>query len=225
MDIAPRILPFLVVATVLVVTPGPDFAVVTRNALRFGRRAGMFTAWGVTTGLAIWTAASVLGLSALLRVSAVAFETVKLAGAAYLLYLGGRTLLVAIGSRSAGTILDGESDGKRVVSRGEPGRAPRAAAAASYRQGLLCNVLNPKAAAIFTSIIPQFVVTGRLAEVQLAIFGLILVLLGVIWLSLYSVLAAGARTFMGRPRIRRAVDAVTGCVLVGFGLRLATEAG
>jgi threonine/homoserine/homoserine lactone efflux protein len=189
----------------------------TRNVLRGGRRAGILTAFGVATGTAIWTTASVLGLVTILRVSSTAFTAVKLAGAMYLIYLGLRSLFSAITNH--GTHMP--EDPMRF--RGADASTGNASAwFEPYRQGLLCNVLNPKAAAIFTGVIPQFVVAGREPEMQLVEFGFVFVVLVAAWLSLYSTVAAELGTRLG-ARFRRAVDATTGCVLVGLGVRLATE--
>lgn len=127
---------FLAVAILLVITPGPDMVLVGRNALLGGRRAALLTALGIEVGLLVWTGASVLGLAAVLSASAFAFTVVKLAGAAYLVYLGLRTLYGLW--RSAPEALPAESP--RVRS---PGGTP-------FRQGLLCNLLNPKIAVFFT---------------------------------------------------------------------------
>lgn len=212
-------LPYLGVAIVLVITPGPDFAMTTKNVIRAGRRAGTLTALGVATGAAVWTAASVLGLATILRFSDTAFMAVKFIGAGYLMYLGVRALVSAI------TIVP------KPVPIGpvwQPGRANLApgrtyvSAAAAYRQGLLCNLLNPKAAAIYTSVIPQFVSPGAGSEAQLALMGSVLVLLIAVWLCAYSAMAATLGMKLG-PRARQAIDGVTGCVLIGLGLRLAVE--
>jgi threonine/homoserine/homoserine lactone efflux protein len=132
-------LAYTLVAAVLVITPGPDMALVTRNALAQGRRSAVLTALGVEVGLLVWTAASVLGLAAVLAASAVAFSVVKLAGAAYLLYLGVRSLL-ALRDKPTG------------APAGVPSELKPAGSA--FRQGVLSNLLNPKIAVFFTSIIP-----------------------------------------------------------------------
>ncbi len=201
---------FMAVAVVLTITPGPDFAIVTRNSLRDGRRAGLATALGVSLGLAVWTLASVAGIAALLAVSAVAFEVVKLAGAVYLIYLGLRSLVRSLRARSA------SPDGPVAIGRAADARA-------SFRQGLLCNLLNPKAAVIFTSVIPQFVGTGGGARIELLGFGGVFVLVVLTWLSSYAVVAGGSTRLLARSGVRRAVDAVTGCALCAAGARLALE--
>jgi threonine/homoserine/homoserine lactone efflux protein len=134
--------PFLVVAIVVVVTPGVDMALVTRNALRDGRRAAVLTALGINLGILFWVIAAALGLAAVVAASATAFAAIKLAGALYLIYLGLRAL------RSS-------------RRRRQPGRPTAAGPADSLgrgalRQGLVSNLLNPKIAVFFTSLLPQF---------------------------------------------------------------------
>ena len=212
MDLA-RFLPFLAVAVVLVVTPGPDFAVTTRNVLRGGQRAGVWTAVGVASGAAIWTVAAILGLAAVLRVSADAFSAVKIAGALYLLWLGGKSLLAALRS--------GQPDSDGPMAQQGPASSSQSRRDA-YRQGFLCNVLNPKAAVIFTSVLPQFVNVHDAAAPQLAILGATMVVLIGVWLTVYASVAARTVMLTG-ARFRQTVDAITGVVLVAFGLKLATE--
>jgi threonine/homoserine/homoserine lactone efflux protein len=195
-----ELLPFLAVALVVVVTPGVDMALVTRNALVHGRRGALATALGINLGIAFWSLAAALGLAAVVAASAEAFTAIKLAGAAYLVYLGLRAL------RSAGAVA-------------EAGRGSRFG---PFGQGLVSNVLNPKIAVFFTSLLPQFV--GPDAGVGgLLLLGVLFNAMGVAWLCAYGALVARGRDVLGRPRVRRAIDRVTGTVLVGLGVRLAVD--
>lgn len=198
-----QLLAFLGVSALVIVTPGQDTALTIRNTLVGGRRAGVLTAIGVSSGQAIWAVAAAGGIAALLRTSEPAFVAVRLAGGAYLAYLGAQAL------RSA-------------LRRG-PAHAPRAGrprrGLAPLRQGAISNLGNPKMAVFFTSLLPQF---GASFPALLAL-GLVFCSLTLVWLSGYAVAVAKAGEVLRRPRIRRALDAVTGTVLVGLGLRLATE--
>ena len=195
---------FLAVALVVICTPGPDTALTVRNSLLGTRRAGMFTALGVSTGQLVWTLAASIGIAALLVASEPAFQALKLAGAAYLIWLGVQTLWSVVRRRSR----ERAAEPRRAVS-------PRQA----WRQGVLSNLGNPKSAAFFTSLLPQF---GDSFVVLLAL-GLVYSVLTLAWLSGYAVVIARAGDFLRRERVRRALDAVTGAVLVAFGIRLATE--
>ena len=195
---------FLAIATVIVVTPGVDMALVTKNALVHGRRAALATAWGVNAGIAVWTVAAALGLAAVVRESAEAFTAIKLAGAVYLVWLGVHSLLAA-------------RRGHRV---GLP--AARAlGAGGAFRQGLVSNLLNPKIAVFFTSLLPQFVAHPSLGS--LLLLGTLFNAIGFVWLTVYALAAARGRAVLQRPRVRAWLDAVSGVVLVGLGVRLAVE--
>jgi threonine/homoserine/homoserine lactone efflux protein len=195
---------FLAVALVVICTPGPDTALTVRNSLLGTRRAGIFTALGVSTGQVIWTFAASIGIAALLVASEPAFQALKLVGAAYLIWLGVQTLWSVVRRRSPARA----SEPRRAVS-------PRQA----WRQGVLSNLGNPKSAAFFTSLLPQF---GDSFVVLLAL-GLLYSALTLAWLSGYAVAVARAGEVLRRERVRRVLDAVTGAVLVAFGIRLATE--
>jgi threonine/homoserine/homoserine lactone efflux protein len=196
---------FLAVSALVIATPGQDTALTIRNTLLGRRRSGVFTAIGVAAGQACWTVAASAGAVALLRASAPAFETVKLAGSAYLVFLGAQALCDAfLRRRAPGT---GGPSGRRVSS------------ATSFRQGLLSNLGNPKMAIFFTSLLPQF---GSSFPSLLAL-GLLFCSLTLVWLTGYAFAVAKAGNVLRRPRIRRALDAITGTVLVAFGLRLAAE--
>jgi threonine/homoserine/homoserine lactone efflux protein len=200
-----RFLAFLAVSAVLVVTPGPDTALVTRNALRGGARGASMTALGVTLGILTWGAASAAGLAALLAASATAYTVVRVAGAAALLFLGMRSLVAA--GRGGG--------------RPSPPKAPARPAAPAFVQGLAGNLLNPKAGAIFLSVVPQFVRPGDPA-LRLAVMVAAFAVMVCAWLHLCGWLVARARLRFGQ-RLGRALDGLTGAVLVGLGVRLATE--
>jgi threonine/homoserine/homoserine lactone efflux protein len=203
---------FLGIAALLIVTPGPDTALTVRNALLGSRRAGVFTAFGVVAGQATWALATSAGVAALLRASEPAFTALKIVGATYLVYLGGRALLAAVGRGRGHGIL-------RAVAPGGSGVAPPVA----FRQGLLSNLGNPKMAVFFTSLLPQFVPAGGDSFIGLLVLGITFCALTLAWLSAYAVAVAKAGDVLLRPRVRRILDAVTGAVLTALGLRLATE--
>ncbi|OXM67520.1 MULTISPECIES: LysE family translocator [Amycolatopsis] len=181
--------------------PGPDFVIVSRNALVSGRRAGMACAAGITAGVFCWAIVTALGLAGLLAASAVAFTVVKLAGAAYLLFLGIRALLAARRGRYTAP-------------------EPAAEAGSAFRQGLVCNLLNPKVAAFFLALLPQFVPGGAGPGDHL----LLAVVASGVTLAWFLVLAnvVGAlRRVLSAARVRRGIDAAMGTLLVGLGVRIA----
>ena len=201
------LLGFAVVAAVIVVVPGPDMALVLRNGLRGGRRPALATALGVTVGLVAWAIAAALGLAALLHASAAAFAVLKLAGAAYLALLGLRLLLDSFrGRRDAA-----------------PAPGPCVAPTAAFRQGLLTNLLNPKVAVVFTTLIPQFVEPGAGAAARTVALAVVFVLMGLAWLTAYALAVGAVGRALGRPAVRAWVERVTGTVLVALGVRLAFE--
>lgn len=202
---------FLLVAGVVVITPGPDTAVVIRNALARGRRAGIATTLGIVSGLVIWGAAAVVGLAAILRASSEAWTIIQLVGAAYLVVLGVQTLWSTWVRRDA----PAEPHRRRI---GIPTGSP-------YRQGLLTNLLNPKIALLFTSFLPQFVAPGPDAAVETALLAMTFLAMGLVWLVGLSVFATAFGDAMRRSGVRRTLDTVTGLVLVALGLRMATEVG
>ena len=195
---------FLVVAAVVICTPGQDTALTIRNALAGGRRSGLATALGVASGQAVWTLAAAVGLVAVLRASQPAFTALRLVGAAYLVYLGMQSLLAAARRRRPH---------RHALARTTPG--------GSLRQGLVSNLANPKMVVFFTSLLPQF---GAEFATLLAL-GLLFSLLTGVWLAAYAVAAARARRLLARDRVRRAFEAVTGVVLVALGLRVAAVRG
>ena len=190
---------FLALAAVVICTPGQDTALTIRNALRGGRRSGVATAAGVALGQICWTVAAAAGVVAVLRASQPAFTALRLAGAAYLVYLGLQSLVAALRRRE-----------HRLSS-------VRATSGGSLRQGLVSNLANPKMVVFFTSLLPQF---GDSFTALLG-FGLLFSLLTGLWLAAYGITVARARRVLERDRVRRTFDAATGTVLVALGLRVA----
>jgi threonine/homoserine/homoserine lactone efflux protein len=201
---------FLAVSIVVIVTPGQDTALTIRNTLLGGRRAGVFTAAGVSAGQICWTVAASAGLAALLQASEPAFLALKLAGAAYLVFLGAQALVSALRRRSTGALV------------ADPA-GPRLRSPVAFRQGLVSNLGNPKMAVFFTSLLPQFAGGDGGSFFALLSLGVVFCGLTFIWLSAYAVAVARAGDVLRRAPIRRALEGLTGAVLVALGLRLAAE--
>lgn len=196
---------FLGVSALVIVTPGQDTALTIRNSLLGGRRGGVFTAFGVSLGQALWALATSAGLAALLAASEPAFLAVRLVGAAYLVWLGTQAIFGALRSRSDGA----------TSSRGVRKIRP----AVALRQGVISNLGNPKMAVFFTSLLPQF----GASFLTLLVLGLVFCTMTLAWLTGYAIAVAKAGDVLRRPSIRRVLDGLTGTVLVALGLRLATE--
>jgi len=199
-----RLLTFVAVSALFICTPGPDTALIIRNALSGGPRASTLAAFGVGLGSAAWAAAAMLGVGVLLELSAGAFTVLKLAGAAYLCYLGLRTLFSRVPEAPR------ETSPRRRDDRG------------SFAQGLVSNLLNPKAGAFFVTVLPQFVLPGdpgwRLVLMVLTYEGMLL-----LWLIPYGHLVSRlGRSAIG-IRVRTVITRLTGLVLIGLGARLAFE--
>jgi threonine/homoserine/homoserine lactone efflux protein len=205
-----RLLPFLAVAALLIVTPGPDTALTIRNALIGGRRGGILTGAGVATGQLIWALATCLGIGALLQAYQPAYVALKLAGAAYLIYLGAHSLLRAL-----------RDHGRIDAPHGSPTR--RRSGSRAYRQGVLSNLGNPKMAVFFVSLLPQFVGPSTDTFFALLVLGLTFSVMTFAWLTAYSVVVGKAGDVFRRNSVRRGLDGLTGAVLIALGLRVATE--
>ena len=204
-------LAFLGIALVVITTPGPDTALTIRNTLIGGARGGIFTALGVSTGLTIWALAASAGVVGVLVASAPVFEALRYAGAAYLIWIGVQSLLSA--SRPAIATQGGAS----------PETRRRLGALGAFRQGLVNDLANPKIAAFFASLFPQFVPAEGASFGALMVLGLTFSAVTLIWLTAYAFAVAKAGDILRRSGIRRAIEGVTGAVLIAFGLRLASE--
>ena len=200
---------FLGISALVIVTPGQDTVLTIRNTLLGGRAGGTFTAVGVALGQATWTLATSAGVTALLLASEPAFAAVRLAGAAFLVYLGARALIAATRGHGPPTVA--------------PGQLKRLTPAVALRQGLLSNLGNPKMAVFFTSLLPQFVPVGPVAFLHMLALGLVVCGMTLAWLSVYAFAVGRAGDVLARSTIRRALEGFAGVVLVAFGLRLASQ--
>lgn len=199
---------FTGIVALLTITPGADTMLVVRNVLARGPQAGLFAALGVCAGLFFHAACSALGLSLILAQSAMAFTVVKWLGALYLIYLGVQSLLAA---RHAGTL---------------PGVVAAQAARPAWRsfgEGIVTNVLNPKVAVFYLAFLPQFIAPGDPVLLRSLTMAGIHFLLGIVWLSLVTLLLRSFRSLLLQPRARQILESVTGLLLIGFGIRLALE--
>jgi threonine/homoserine/homoserine lactone efflux protein len=197
------ILEFAIASLVLIALPGPDQALIMRNALVGGRTAGVRTMLGGVTGLALHASAAALGVSALLATSATAYATLKLVGVAYLLYLGARMLLSA---------------------RKPPEPEQEARGGRPFLQGFVSNALNPKVALFFLTFVPQFLPdSGSTLPVALALSA-IFAAIYLAWFTGLVRLVGLARDALRRPRVKAWIERVTGGALVAFAVRLAAAA-
>lgn len=202
----PQIAVFAGVAALLTITPGADTMLVMRNVLARGRRAGLLTTAGISAGIFVHATLSALGVSLVLARSAMAFEAVKLAGAAYLIVLGAQSLWRL----------------RRPAAADAP-PAPRRGGSRSLVEGLLTNLLNPKVAIFYLAFLPQFIRVTDVVLLKSVLLAAIHVGMGVVWLSLVAVFVGTLRGFVERRRVRRALEGVSGAVLVALGMRLALE--
>ncbi len=195
-------LAFALLALVVVLAPGPDFAVVVRNTLAGGRTRGLATASGVATACAVQGTAAALGLGALIAASQPLFQAIRWAGVAYLAWL-------AVGSL-------------RAAWRGDhpPPLDATAATRTGLREGFVSNIVNPKVLVFYLAVLPQFV-GGVTHPAALLLLALTHAVLGWGYLTLLTVLLGRLRPWLQRRAVRRGLDAATGVALAGFSVGLA----
>lgn len=196
---------FISASLALIFAPGPASMYILTSSVKGGYHGGFSATFGTCTGLLIHTVAAVLGLSAILRTSAVVYTAVKYAGAAYLLYLGVQTVITQeqFDLRIERTTVD---------------------MLENYKQGILINTLNPKVAVFFLAFLPQFATTGPRTELQLLLLGVLYTTLAFLYQSLLVGLSSKIRTMLeARPTITDQIRKVAGAAFVVFGLELAVS--
>ena len=199
-------LTFAVAGALLVVIPGPDTLVVLRSIVLAGRREATLTSLGVLTGLMIWIVAAAFGLTALLRASHDGYLLLRVAGAAYLLYIG----VQALRSRILGHPLETQPPPRSIVGRG-------------YRAGLMTDLLNPKVGVFFVTFFPAFIPRHAPVAAMTAGLGLVFVAETALYFGAILLFVRSLSAWMASERVRRRLNRATGLVLIGFGVRLAVE--
>jgi threonine/homoserine/homoserine lactone efflux protein len=200
-------LAFAVFAAVVTITPGADTLLIIRTAAIFGRRAGLAAMAGIVLGCLVWATLSAVGVTAVINASRLAFEVLRAAGVAYLLWLGVSALR---GSRA-----------RPPHEAGSPPAPPQHRA--SFRSGLTTNLLNPKVGAFYLSVMPAFLPAGLPPLAGALGLGAIHAAEGAIWLSGLVFAVGRVRTVLARPRVARTLERISGIVFIGFGVRLAWE--
>lgn len=208
------LLAFSLAAAAIVLLPGPDTMVVLRGILAGGRATALRTAAGSLTGLVVWVSAAALGLSALLRASEVGYTVLRLAGAAYLVWMG----VQALRARAAREIAD-QPDRPDQPER----RSRRALLGSGFRAGLATNLLNPKVGVFFVTFLPGFVPAGAPVGATSLLLGAVYIAETAVYFAALLLLVDRISRWLANPVLRRRMDRVTGLVLLGFGVRLAVE--
>jgi threonine/homoserine/homoserine lactone efflux protein len=193
------LLGFTLAAAVLVVLPGPDSMLMLRAIAATGRAGAVRTAAGILTGLAVWIASATIGLAALLKASEIGYTALRVVGAAYLLVLG----IQALRAR-------GSMERKGVLGTG-------------YRAGLACNLFNPKVGVFFVTFLPGFVPHGASVSTTSLLFGAVYVVETALYFAVMLVAVERLTRWLRDDATRRRIERLSGCVLIGFSLRLATE--
>lgn len=200
---------FMMLSIFLIVLPGPDTAIVTKNTILVGKMGGLKTAFGVCCALFLHTAAAALGISAVIMQSALLFSILKYVGAVYLTYLGVKALY--------GVMKKGEAPGVETDIRGGGQHT------ACFKQGFLTDFLNPKVAAFFLTFLPQFVAPGSHSFVPFLMMGAAYTAMTAIWFLFYISFIHYISDFMKRPKTKKWIEGITGTVMIGFGIKLALE--
>jgi RhtB (resistance to homoserine/threonine) family protein len=203
---------FLVVAAIgllAVISPGPDFLIVTRNSLLFSKKVGLATAWGIAAGNLWWVVASILGISLVISQTVLLFNILKWLGALYLIYLGVKSLF-------------GRKKSDRSLTMNGPAGSDRPGLSAwgAFRIGLITNVSNPKCALFFVSFFSVVVAPDTPVALRLA-YGAEIMLISICWFSVLATILSAPRIRAGFERFSLWFDRVTGAILIALGVKVA----
>ena len=200
---------FVLMCIFFIILPGPDTAITTKNTVTAGKVGGLKTLLGICCALLIHTSAAVLGLSAIIVKSALLFSVFKYVGAAYLIYMGVKTLWFL--------------KNKEVAASVEMNTKSKFASTSCFKQGFLTNLLNPKVAVLFLTFFPQFVDHGNTSFLPFVIMGITYTVMTALWTVLYVYLINHISAFMKKPKTQNIIEGLTGTILIGFGIRLFLE--
>ncbi|MFJ8114886.1 LysE family translocator [Bacillus mycoides] len=198
---------FILTAILIIIMPGPGFALVTKNTISHGKNVGIKTVLGTVSGMMIHTIMATLGLSAILMKFSMLFTFIKYAGAFYLIYLAVKSIKSAFSKKE-------DMSGSVEMNAKDIGTIR------CFRQGFTTAILNPKTAVCFLSFLPQFIVSNQSHLFQFLLLGLTFTTLTAIWYLLYISLIRQLRTFLRKEKVNRTIEGITGTVLLVFGVRL-----
>ncbi|WP_370297064.1 homoserine/threonine efflux transporter [Rossellomorea marisflavi] len=198
---------YIPVATLMVVIPGADTMLLMKNTLSYGPKAGRFTVLGMLSGLSFWTGIAILGLSVVIAKSVVLFTTIKYLGAAYLIYLGIKSLI----TKQTLAVDQMESSEDVPIDRGYHKK--------SFMQAMLSNVLNPKTVIVYITIMPQFINLNGHVNQQLIILASILTGLAAAWFLILVYVVDYAKKWLNDKKHQQMFQKVAGLLLVGFGIK------
>ncbi|MEC1634015.1 LysE family transporter [Bacillus mojavensis] len=203
------LLAYIPIAAMMVIIPGADTMLVMKNTLRYGAKAGRYNILGLATGLSFWTVIAILGLSMVIAKSVILFTTIKYLGAAYLIYLG----IKSIFAKNMFSLDDMQAQAKTAAI------SPKRNYKSSFMQGSLSNILNPKTVLVYVTIMPQFINLKGNVNQQLIILASILTVLAVLWFLFLVYIIDYAKKWMKNPKFQKAFQKITGIMLVGFGIK------
>ena len=202
---------YLIAITLLTITPGVDTMLVIRNTARGGWRDGAVSSLGICSALFLHATISAIGISMVLLQAAWPFSLLKLAGAGYLIWLGlgsWRKIL----KQETFEVINGKSTGGVTFLVGR-----------SLREGFLSNILNPKTAIFYMAFLPQFINPAQSALMQSTFLAGLHFVIAMVWQCLLALMVKQLKIWLQKPRVSQVFDGVTGTVMVGLGLRVATE--
>lgn len=206
-----QLLAWALVAVIGAATPGIDLMIVLRSTLFHGRRSGFAAVIGVEMGHAVWAVASLIGLTALLAASTLAYDVVRIAGACYLVWLGCTAIWKSLPRN-------------RSAAAEQPEELPSQSTVSAVRSGMTSNLLNPKVGVFYISILPQFLPTVPTAAGWGVLLVAIALTIGTVWHAAIVLLATRARGILTRERVKIWLDRTSAAVMIALGVRLATEA-
>jgi len=199
------------IAAMMVIIPGVDTMLLVKNTLSYGPKAGRYTVLGMATGLTFWTLIAILGLSVVIAKSVIIFSTIKYLGAAYLIYLG----IKSIFAKSAFSLEEIRAQAN--ASFNSSSRQNKA----SFMQALLSNILNPKTVLVYITVMPQFIDLNENVHQQLIVLASILTLLAVLWFLTLVYVIDYAKKWLNHSKFQKIFQKSTGLILVGFGIKTA----
>ncbi|MFD0279779.1 LysE family translocator [Kitasatospora sp. NPDC127111] len=213
MTVSSAIASFAVVAGMLTVMPGLDTALVLRSAITLGRRRAFATALGILSGVLVWGVAAAVGAAAVLTASRLLYDALRVAGAGYLVWLGIGMLRRTLEER--GRPVSGDA------ADGAGATTAEATWARSWARGLGTSLLNPKNGVFYMAMLPQFIPGGVPHLPMGVVLAAVHDVEGLVWFSALIFGTQLVRRWLNRGSVQRGIDAITGSVLVGFGVKLA----